>query len=115
MAKLNVDLTAVKIRELLNHRKTKEATKLACEAIATGNAKSETQKLAAMLLAGGRGRKASGLYKWIEIGHANYWMEADAMPRRERMLQLLKDFPDVGEKHIEACITIYNKATSDDE
>lgn len=115
MVKLNVDFTAVKIRELLNHRKTKEATKLAREAIAAGNAKPETQKLAAMLLAGGRGRKAAGLYKWIEIGHANYWMEADGLSRRDRMLQLLKDFPDVGEKHIEACITIYNKATTEAE
>jgi len=50
--------SAVKIRELLNHRKTKEATKLARESIAAGNASPETQKLAALLLAGGRGRKA---------------------------------------------------------
>jgi len=42
-------------------------------------------------------------------------MEADGLSRRDRMLQLLKDFPDVGEKHIEACITIYNKATADAE
>jgi hypothetical protein len=115
MVKLNVDFTAVKIRELLNHRKTREATDLAREAIASGKAKPETQKLAAMLLAGGRGRKPSGLYKWIEIGQANYWMKADGMPRRDRMLQLLKDFPDVGDKHIEACITTYNKAISDAE
>jgi hypothetical protein len=115
MAKLNVDFTAVKIREMMNHRKMAEAKKLAREAIASGKAKPETQKLAAMLLAGGRGRKASGLYMWIEIGHANYWMESDGIAPRERMLTLLRDFPDVGEKHIEACITAYNKATAEAE
>ncbi|MET4296744.1 hypothetical protein ACVW1A_007910 [Bradyrhizobium sp. LB1.3] len=114
MAKLNVDFTAVKIRELLNHGKTKEATKLARETIATGNAKPETQKLAAMLLAGGRGRKSSGLHKWIEIGHANYWMEAEGVSRRDRLLRLVKDFRR-GDKHVEACITAYNKAISDAE
>jgi hypothetical protein len=115
MAKIDVDFTAIKIRELLNHRKTREAKKLAREAIATGKAKPETQRLAAVLLAGKRGRKPSGLYRWIEIGHANYWMEAEGVPPKKRILNLLRDFPDVGKKHIEACITRYNKATAEPE
>ncbi|PLU37984.1 hypothetical protein BMJ27_07425 [Sinorhizobium medicae] len=114
MAKINVDLTAIKIRELLNHQKTDEAKALAREALASGRAKPETMALAAQLWGKGKGRPASGPYKWIEIGQANYWLEAEGVPPRQRMLRLLQEFPDRGEKHIERCITMYRKATEND-
>lgn len=103
-----LDMTAVKIKELLNHRKRDEAKALAIEALASGKAGPETQKLALELMNSKQGRPKAGPYKWMEIGHMNYWLEAESMPRRERYLRLLKEFPEVGEKHIEACITLYN-------
>ena len=115
MAKLNIDLTAIEIKRLLNHRKRDEAIQLARQALTSGNAGSETQKLALELISSSRGRPKTGPYKWMEIGHANYWLEAQSMPRRDRYLHLLKEFPDVGEKHIEKCITIYNSALIEDE
>src|SRR5690606_2970827 len=115
MAPLNIDLTAIKIRELLNHRKRDDAKALARSALASGKAGAETQQLALEVLSSSRGRPKTGPYKWSEIGHANYWLEAEDIPRRERYLRLMREFPEAGEKHIEACITMYNSALGDDE
>lgn len=108
------DMTAVKIKELLNHRKRDEAKALAIEALASGKAGAETQKLALELMNSKQGRHMTGPYKWMEIGHANYWMEAESISRRERYLRLLKEFPEVSEKHIEACITLFNSTLNDE-
>lgn len=103
-----IDFTAIKIRELLNHRKRDEAKALARAALSSGNAAPETQQLALELMNSKQGRPKAGKYKWMEIGHRNYWLEAEQISRRERYLLLLKEFPDVSDKHIEACITLYN-------
>jgi hypothetical protein len=99
MPKLDIDLTAIKIRELLNHRKRDEALALAKEALASGKAKPETQKLAMQLFAGGRGRPKTEPYKWVEIGHEDYWLEVDGVTERERTLLLERKY-DMSDKHI---------------
>lgn len=115
MAKIpSFDFTAVEVSTLLNHRKRAEAIELVLSELAAGTAGPETQRLAASLLSGKRGRPATGRFAWYEIGKENEWMTAQGLQERDRIQRLAEMFR-MGEKHIEACITDFNKAQGTSE
>lgn len=112
----NVCIETVRLRELLNEGKHRRAEVKArvLEILATGTARPPMQKLAAELFGARRGRQATGLYKWIEIGEDAYWLSVDGVPRKDILRDLAKKYGR-GEKHIDACMTQYEKARSEEQ
>lgn len=108
MPKIDVDLVAIEIATLLNHGRRAEAEARVIRQLEQGTAKPATQRIAAQLFGADRGRRSTGPYKWVEIGHENYWMQIEGISHQAR-LEALADKYARSVKHIEACITLYNK------
>ncbi|MBZ9600503.1 hypothetical protein [Phyllobacterium chamaecytisi] len=115
MAKLNIDLTAFEIRKLLNHRKREEAIELALKALAAGEAKPETQRLVAGLFDAKRGGQPVGLYMWYEIAMENIRLEDEGMSKRKHRVEELARFCGRSGKHVEACLTYYDKGKDESD
>lgn len=109
-----LDLEAVKLRQSLGEGKQRRAEVKArvLDILAAGTAKPPMQKLAAELFGAKRGRQATGLYKWFDIGSDNYWLDVEGRPHKERMQSLSVKYRR-SEKHVEACVTFYNKAVEE--
>ncbi len=106
-----VDIKVVALRDLLNegkHRRDEVKAKV-LEALADGVASPPMQKLAAELFGAKRGRQATGLYRWMEIGAAADQLSEDGVGRAE-ILATLADQYGRSEKHVDACITQWGKA-----
>ncbi|MBJ3783862.1 hypothetical protein [Devosia sediminis] len=120
MAKIpdSVDLVAVEIRRLINHKRLAEATDLAVKTLEAGSAKSETQKLAVTLLVRKAHRPETGPEKWMEIGHVNYWLEAEGVKPQALRNEKMRGEPHnlhYSDAHFKKCISMYNRARAEDE
>ena len=111
MAELPVpfDPTAQHIWELLNAGKRDEAKKLIDLEVASGRAGDETKRYQKQFFAAGRGRQATGPYRYLDIGGENYWLDCQGVPYADRLALLVNKYGR-GVKHIEKCIALYNKA-----
>lgn len=107
------DVTAVRIEQMLRDGNRAGAKALALERLSTGTALRETQMLAAKLFSAKRGRPATGMYRWVDIGEA--WKARSlAGERYESIIAALAGEFGRGTDHIEKCITQYKRATAMD-
>jgi hypothetical protein len=109
MAKLNVDVEAIWIRDLLNRGKREEALSCIQQALARGDAGPDVKALAEYLQKARPGRQPFGAkHRWVDIGRDNDEMRDDGIPYEDRLKEL-GDRYRLTEKKVEEAIAQWER------